>query len=256
MINGRKKFELNGITIKKNLLSKKSKIKIKNVIYDAFKPYIKLNKKFDIENFKFHKELINFRNLNPKKFGDIYDRINLNANLRSIFFEKKILNFFSETLGVSPNSLYLNGFMLRFDAPLDKKNTLNWHQDSSYYPMSSRKGEKSGICWIPITKVSKKNGTMIYIPKSHRKSIKTKPTKLLKNKTQQRIVNISKVENANKRNMNLNSGDAGLFHLNLKHRSGYNTSKKIRIVIGCAFHYMGKKFITGQERFKLNYNTI
>ena len=41
MTNGRKKFELNGIIIKKNLLSKKNKIKIKNVIYDAFKPYIK-----------------------------------------------------------------------------------------------------------------------------------------------------------------------------------------------------------------------
>ena len=44
-----------------------------------------------------------------------------------------------------------------------------------------------------------------------------------------------------------------LFDLKLKHKSGFNSSKKIGLVIECGFHLMEKKFIIGQERYKLNH---
>ena len=32
--------------------------------------------------------------------------------------------------------IFLNGFMFRLDAPNDKRNSLDWHQDSAYYEMT------------------------------------------------------------------------------------------------------------------------
>jgi ectoine hydroxylase-related dioxygenase (phytanoyl-CoA dioxygenase family) len=244
------KFQTFGY-IKKKILNKKHKDEIINIIYELFEPYIKFKKK-NIESLDFHQKIINFKRLHPKKFSEIYDKFKLNAKLRSIFYDKKILNLFAKILGGSSNNLYLNGFMFRMDIPFDKKHTLKWHQDAYYYPMSSKRNNLAGICWIPITKVNKKNGTLIYIPKSHKQIIKTKPTKLKKLKTQQRKIPISSKENLNKKSVNLNSGDAFLFDLKLKHKSGFNTSKKVRLVIGCGFHLMEKKFIVGQERYKLN----
>lgn len=248
----KKNFQTFGF-IKKKILNKKHKNEIINIIYESFEPYLKFKKKKNIQSLDFHQKILEFKRLYPKKFSEIYDKLKLNAKLRSIFYDKKILNLFAKTLGGSPNNLYLNGFVFRMDAPFDKKNTLKWHQDANYYPMSSKRNNLAGICWIPITKVNKENGTVIYIPKSHKQIIKIKPTKLKNLKTQQRNIPISSEENLNKKNMKLNSGDAFLFDLKLKHKSGFNSSKKIRLVIGCGFHLMEKKFIIGQERYKLNH---
>ena len=63
--------------------------------------------------------------------------------------------------------------MMRFDVPNDKRNKLNWHQDSSYYMMAHPKFN-AGVCWCAVTKNSEKNGTLKFIPKSHSKYIKVK----------------------------------------------------------------------------------
>ena len=43
-----------------------------------------------------------------------------------------------------------------------------------------------------------------------------------------------------------------LLNINLKHRSGDNTSKKFRITIGCRFIDMAKSFNVGKEIYQFN----
>ena len=78
-----------------------------------------------------------------------------------------------QSLGISENKIFLNGFMLRFDAPNDKRNSLDWHQDSPYYKMNYPQ-YNSGVCWLSITKNSYKNGTLNFIlnPINHLSNLK------------------------------------------------------------------------------------
>ena len=250
-------FNQNGIQVVNNLLSHKDKNIIREVIVSNFENYIDFDTSCkNFENLKFHKKIIEFRKKNQKKFGEIYDNINLNARFRSIFYQNKFLKTFSKLLNTSKNKIYINGFMMRFDTPFDNKNTLGWHQDTWYYKMS-KPNNKSAVCWTAITKNTSKNGTLIYVPNSHSKFLKS--TDLKKKDryiTQTRKIEITKKELSNKKNLNLGSGSASFFHLNLKHKSGINYSKKIRLTVGCTFHDMGENFNSGKEFYRISKNSI
>lgn len=248
-----KKFNKDGYVNLKKILTIKEKKIIKEIIYDNFKKYIKIPtfSIFNIENKSFHKELIKLRKQRPHKFGEIYDKINLNSKFRSIFLSEKFINYFAKCLNVESNQIYINGFMMRFDEPRDTRNKLNWHQDSPYYMMSYPK-YNAGVCWCAITKNSKENGTLKFIPKSHSKFIKTIGNKKDKYTSEQYTIDISKKDIIKLKDLNQNFGDMSLLHMNLKHRSGDNNSEKVRITIGCRFIDMTNSFNVGKEIYKFN----
>ena len=68
---------------------------------------------------------------------------------------------------LAENSIFINGFMFRLDAPHDGRNALGWHQDSSYYQMSYPKFN-SGFCWIPLTNNTIKNANFLWCCKVFR----------------------------------------------------------------------------------------
>lgn len=140
------------------------------------------------------------------------------------------MDYFSKILNVKNNQVFLNGFMLRFDAPNDRRNKLNWHQDSPYYMMSFPKFN-AGVCWCAITRNNKTNGTLQFIPKSHKKFIKVKSVKKDNFTSEQFLVKISKEEFKRVKNLDQNLGDMSMLHINLKHKSGDNFSDKLRITI-------------------------
>ena len=232
-------FNKNGCINIKNILMEKEKRIILNIIYESFYKALGLkNKKiFSIEDKNFHKKLTFLRNNNPKVFGNIYDKLLINAQLRSIFYTKKMLKTFSKILNTKIENIYLNGFMLRLDSPTDNRNSLDWHQDTPYYPETYPK-MNAGVCWMAITRNSFRNGTLVYIPKSHHKLVKSKSFKKGKHHSEQKKISISKNEMLRKKNLNLSFGDASFIHMNIKHRSGKNNSNKFRITLGCRFHDM------------------
>ena len=248
-----KKFFDDGYLTLKNFLSSNEKSIIKEVIYENFKKNITLlsKSKFDLEDENFHKKIILFRKKNPKKFGETYDNINLNSRFRSIFHTKKYLNLFAKTLNTSINQIHLTGFMMRFDTPYDKRNNLGWHQDASPYMQSAPKF-RGGVCWCPVTNNSEKNGTVIYVPKSHSKYIKAKATRKKISYSKQYMINLSKKEFDAKKNLTQNFGDLALLHINIKHRSGENSSNKVRITTGVRFADMSKSFNSGKEHYIFN----
>lgn len=245
-----KNFNKNGFFIKKAFLSKNEIKKIKDLFYDVASKYIKLGKFKNFDDPKLNKTLIQFRKKNPKLFGEMYDSFNLNSQLRSIFFSKKFINFFSKILNVSKNFIFINGFMLRLDAPNDKRNSLKWHQDSPYYQMSYPK-YNSGVCWISLTNNDKKNGSLVFIPKSHVTGFhKVKSQKKSHHHSEQYKLDIKDKKNLT--HLSSKTGDAAIFHMNIKHKSGNNTSNKIRMVLGCRFHDMNEKFNNGKEIYYFN----
>ena len=249
----KKKFLEDGYLTLKKFLSSNEKSLIKEVIYENFKKNITLlaKKKFDLEDENFHKKIILFRKKNPKKFGETYDNINLNSRFRSIFHSEKFLNLFAKILDTSSNQIYLTGFMMRFDSPYDKRNLLDWHQDSSPY-MQSYPKFNSGVCWCAVTNNSEKNGTLVFVPKSHSKYIKANFTRKKISYSKQYGIKLSRKEFNAKKNLTQNFGDLSLLHINIKHRSGENSSNKIRITTGCRFVDMSKSFNSGKEHYIFN----
>ncbi len=250
-----KNFLRNGHVTLKNFLSNSDKKLIKSIIHDNFKDEIILPSlnRFNLECENFHKKLFLLRKRKPQKFGEIYDKINLNSKLRSIFYSEKFMDYFSKILNVKNNQVFLNGFMLRFDAPNDRRNKLNWHQDSPYYMMSFPKFN-AGVCWCAITRNNKTNGTLQFIPKSHKKFIKVKSVKKDNFTSEQFLVKISKEEFKRVKNLDQNLGDMSMLHINLKHKSGDNFSDKLRITMACRFTDMSKSFNVGKEIYKFNNN--
>lgn len=246
-----KEFHDKGHVKIKNFLSFKEKKIIKDIIHESFKKSLNFKKKFDLEDEDFHKQLISLRKKKPKKFGEIYDNINLNSKFRSIFYTEKFLKTFAKILKVSPNQIFITGFMMRLDAPKDKRNKLDWHQDSSYYMMAYPKFN-AGVCWCAVTQNDQKNGTLVFVPKTHKKFLKTKSSNKKRGITQQNKIHVNKKDLSNSLNLNQNFGDASFLHMNLKHRSGDNFSKKVRISMACRFIDMSKSFNTGVEFYRFN----
>ena len=248
-----KRFNKNGFLTIRNVLLKREKKIISNILYESFKDILKLKSKknFSIENKSFHYKLLKLRKSNPKNFGEIYDNFKLNAQLRSIFYSKKFLKIFSRTLNTKIENIFLNGFMLRLDPPNDSRNSLNWHQDAPYYLMNYPT-MNSGVCWMALTKNSSKNGTLIFIPNSHSKIVKSNINKGKKFESTTHKIKISKQEKDNRKNLNQKFGDISLLHINLKHKSGTNTSKKFRLTLACRFHDMASTFNVGNEVYKYN----
>jgi ectoine hydroxylase-related dioxygenase (phytanoyl-CoA dioxygenase family) len=246
-------YRNNGYLILNNFLPKSNIISLKNLFKNSLKKYLNIKcKKISFEDKKIHEKLIKFRKKNPKKFGEMYDTLNLSTTLRSIFYQEFFIDHFSKILDTDRNNIFINGFMFRLDAPFDKKNSLDWHQDSSYYHMSYPKFN-SGVCWIPLTNNSEKNGSLIFIPSKDPKFIKK--TKSFKNNeytSEQYTSSLLTSETKLIKNLKASLGDAAFFNMNIKHRSGINSSQKIRITIGCRYHDMGKSFNVGKEIYFFN----
>ena len=242
------KFYNQGYLIKKKFLETNDKKKIISLLKQNFFkkiPYLINNK--NLESQIPQNQLIKLRK-KKKIFGEIYDKINLSSELRSIFYQKKFLDIFKSIL--KSDQIYLNGFMFRFDFPNDKRNRLSWHQDSPYYLQTYPKF-KAGVCWIPVTKNSELNGTLQFIPQSNKKFVKSSFFSNNNLATSEYKIDINKNELKKVKNLNQEFGDVSFLHMNLKHSSGFNISNKVRMTIACRFHCM-KNMNVGKEIFFFN----
>tara|TARA_A100001015_G_scaffold319876_1_gene444260 strand:- start:5231 stop:6013 length:783 start_codon:yes stop_codon:yes gene_type:complete len=236
-----------------NFLSNKEKVELYNLFVSSLNNFgikIEKSKKF-FEDEKLHKSLINFRSRNKKKFGEFYDYLNLNAKFKSFFFSKNFFSKYEKILKKEKENIFINGFMFRMDFPFDKRNVLDWHQDSPYYQMSYPKFN-SYVALISITNNNIENGAMLYIPKSHKKFFKIKSVKKSRQHSENFKIKISAKEMKRIKCLETNFGDLSFFHTNIKHRSGKNLTNKVRITIGCRIHDMTSDFKIGKEIYIFN----
>ena len=251
------KLNDSGFLVLKNILSATEKKIIAKAFYRVLSKYLKIDKNFSNLNFSnasLHKKLIDFRKKNPRKFSDLYLELGLNASLRSIFYSKKFLNMFSKILKTKKEFVLINGFMLRLDAPFDKRNVLPWHLDAPYHEQTHPL-HNAGVCWMPLTNNSFNNGTVRFIPGSNKSKVNFKNLKYTKkSKLAAGIIGVpvSEEEEKSIKDVNASFGDLGISHVCLKHRSGKNISKKFRLTLICRFHDTSKKFNIGKETYIFN----
>ena len=203
-----------------------------------------------------HEAMISLRINSPREFGLMYDEMNLKYSLHKIFYDDRLSDIVSSLMFIDRNDLVLTGQMLRLDSPVDDRNALKWHQDSSYYIQN--RGEDTGlVIWCPIVNVNKRNGTLQMIPGSHKVGeIKVPSQTFGPNSSEQFEINERDLENIGLTqavDFNAAPGDVGLFHMNLVHKSGTNKSGKFRIIAGCRAHNSrSRNFQVGKMNYFLS----
>ena len=79
-----------------------------------------------------HDHLIALRKERPEIFGEIYDQLSFCKSVRQLFQNELLVDKTSLLLKCPRNSIYSTGINLRMDVPFDKRNTIDWHQDSAH----------------------------------------------------------------------------------------------------------------------------
>ena len=217
MKNIKKKIEEKGYIVIKNLFSKKEIKSIfnsyeKNINYCL--KLIKIQKKQkDIDSkyllLKKKNNLLRARSYDLSKFQPSILKLAVNEKLNKI-----LKSYFNE-------EFFVDLPQIRID---DNENSFLLPPHQELYGQISK---DIITLWAPLSKVSKKMGTMGLIEGSHRDGVKKHVFYNIKKK---KYHGISKeiIKNSKFKYLNLSPGDAVLFHPLLIHTSLKNLSRKIR----------------------------
>ena len=235
-------YTKNGFAIVKNIVPAQ---RINSLLENIFNLFCRYSTDYqELKNMEkpwntelFHKKLIEFRQKDPESFGAIYDSLKTSLTLTQLITDNKVVDFVAKFLKIKPSDLSISEPMCRLDVPNDKRNTLDWHQERSFFPQN-RNGLNGLVCWIPLTDITEEMGPMHISPRSHAEGqlkLSNKTKKNMSYTTQIPVPEefVSKYEDLAVR---ANAGDAVFFNMLLFHRSGQNISNKIRLATQGRFH--------------------
>jgi hypothetical protein len=235
-------YTKNGFVIVKNIVPAQ---RINSLLENIFNLFCKYSTDYqELKNMEkpwntelFHKKLIEFRQKDPESFGAIYDSLKTSLTLTQLITDNKVVDFVAKFLKIKPSDLSISEPMCRLDVPNDKRNTLDWHQERSFFPQN-RNGLNGLVCWIPLTDITEEMGPMHISPRSHAEGqlkLSNKTKKNMSYTTQIPVPEefVSKYEDLAVRT---NVGDAVFFNMLLFHRSGQNISNKVRLATQGRFH--------------------
>ena len=233
----REKFRENGYFIAKSIISEK---KINAVLETIFRIYFKYNPSSKLRDLQepwnsdlFHEEIIKFRKSDPKRFSLLYDSTQTSASIMELLTSELIAKYSANLLDTKNNELCITEGMIRMDAPADKRNTAGWHQEMSYIRNNGL------VVWIPLSDITPDLGRVQVCPKSHREG----ELKVVQNKNlPSGVSNVSDDEiepeyiaKYSIMDVDIKKGDVLFFNTKLFHRSGVNTSNRIRF--SCNTHH-------------------
>ena len=235
-------YTKNGFAIVKNIVPAQRINSLLENIFNLFCKYStdcqelkNMEKPWNTELF--HKKLIEFRQKDPESFGAIYDSLKTSLTLTQLITDNKVVDFVAKFLKIKPSDLSISEPMCRLDVPNDKRNTLDWHQERSFFPQN-RNGLNGLVCWIPLTDITEEMGPIHISPRSHAEGQLKLSNKTKKNTSYTTQIPVpeefvSKYEDLVVR---ANAGDAVFFNMLLFHRSGQNISNKVRLATQGRFH--------------------
>ena len=245
----KKFYSKEGYLVLKKTFDKKTISQIQSIILENLRFHLK-NKK--IKKNEIHKHLINFRKLDKKKFGIFFDSLQTIGLGYNLLLDKKILKIITKIINAKHSCITFTDLSLRLDPPHDERNSLGWHQDSSYFRQSS-KGKNGTVLWIPLQKTSFNMGPLEILKNSHKLGALNIKKKKITDKLNSAKRNIDEKYFKNYKNIvkrELNIGDGLITNLDLIHRSGRNQSNKFRIsLIGRYHNMLMKDFNSGLNRY-------
>lgn len=236
------KYFTEGFVIAKNIVSEKRR---NALLENIFKLYCKYSN--DIDEFSglkepwnddlFHLKLIELRKKDPDSFGAIYDSLKTSLTLTQLITDDAIVQRVATFLKITPSDVSLSEPMTRMDVPMDVRNKLDWHQERSFFPQN-RDGMKGLVCWVPLFDVTPELGQLSVCPHSHEGGLLD-----LKSEKKQDLTYTTQIpvpeEEVKKYEVikaPMKAGDALFFNMLLFHKSGENTSNKIRFSVQGRFH--------------------
>jgi ectoine hydroxylase-related dioxygenase (phytanoyl-CoA dioxygenase family) len=237
-----------GFCIIRNVLTKKNIKKIQETIIDRTNLDFDINfKKNDFNKNFFHKYLLKKRKESPEKFSNFYSALQTNINIFSITSANKIRNNVKKILQIKKDFLNCSDFLLRADAPFDKRNSLDWHQDSTYF---KRTADLKDCCviWIPLQKIDNKIGPLNMIASSHlRGNLPYQRVQKNSLSSPQNKINSKFYKNQKVKKFNMSLGDVLFMDSKVIHRSGKNLSNKFRFtILSRMVSSFNKTFIPGR----------
>ena len=226
----REKFRERGYFIAKSIISEK---KINAVLETIFRIYFKYNPSSKLRDLQepwnsdlFHEEIIKFRKSDPKRFSLLYDSTQTSVSIMELLTSELIAKYSANLLDTKNNELCITEGMIRMDAPGDKRNIAGWHQEISYLRNNGL------VIWIPLSDITPDLGPLQVCPKSHHEG----ELKVVQNKNLPGDVSTVSVDEVEPEyiakysimDVEIKKGDVLFFDTELFHRSGVNTSNRIR----------------------------
>ena len=226
----REKFRENGYFIAKSIISEK---KINAVLETIFRIYFKYNPSSKLRDLQepwnsdlFHEEIIKFRKSDPKRFSLLYDSTQTSASIMELLTSELIAKYSANLLDTKNNELCITEGMIRMDAPGDKRNIAGWHQEISYLRNNGL------VIWIPLSDITPDLGPLQVCPKSHHEG----ELKVVQNKNLPGDASTVSVDEVGPEyiakysimDVEIKKGDVLFFDTELFHRSGVNTSNRMR----------------------------
>ena len=226
----REKFRESGYFIAKSIISEK---KINAVLETIFRIYFKYNPSSKLRDLQepwssdlFHEEIIKFRKSDPKRFSLLYDSTQTSVSIMELLTSELIAKYGANLLDTKNNELCITEGMIRMDAPGDKRNIAGWHQEISYLRNNGL------VIWIPLSDITPDLGPLQVCPKSHHEG----ELKVVQNKNLPGDVSTVSVDEVGPEyiakysimDVEIKKGDVLFFDTELFHRSGVNTSNRMR----------------------------
>ena len=226
----REKFREDGYFIAKSIISEK---KINAVLETIFRIYFKYNPSSKLRDLQepwnsdlFHEEIIKFRKSDPKRFSLLYDSTQTSVSIMELLTSELIAKYSANLLDTKNNELCITEGMIRMDAPGDKRNIAGWHQEISYLRNNGL------VIWIPLSDITPDLGPLQVCPKSHHEG----ELKVVQNKNLPGDVSTVSVDEVAPEyiakysimDVEIKKGDVLFFDTELFHRSGVNTSNRMR----------------------------
>jgi len=233
-VNIKNKFVKDGYVVVPKVLNTKEINYIKKISSKIFGKFYKKKKNWD--SLSFNRYLAQIRKKTPENFSYFYNTLQSNINLKKIASNKKVINNIKNILKIDDSNVSHSICNMRIDSFIDQRNSYDWHQERSYYPMNE---DGNGIfVWIALSKISNNIGPLHALRGSHKEGFVIPSTSKKKNHSiQHKIPNqiIDKYK-SNVEVFNINAGDAIFMHMNTFHKSGKNKSNKFRLSIVARYH--------------------
>ncbi len=199
---------------------------------------------------RFQNSIMRARKISKKKFGKIYDTIQLSTALKSMMTSNKMLSIVEKYTEVKRENLVGFNSIVRFDPPFDERNTFDWHYD--LYPNCGVKTNPINGVSVTVafhdTKIH--HGCPIFLINSQKKNIPVRVNKNKKNYSELYSIEKKYINSFEQKSFESKIGDILIFPMKMIHKSGKNISNKVRISGLFRYYPINKKeFVALKERY-------
>ena len=194
--------------------------------------------------------MIKLEEIDHQYVADIYDTIYSTFAFLSLASKKGITECINQLFArESDGPLFLDQSRCRIDTPFDPyRKKCGWHQEVFYYVPKSSFVQT----WAPLIHHAKKEMGAIEVCIGSHKKIAKQSEKKHDDEKYPYIINESEVKKYKKQIMELKLGQLLIFSSKLIHRSGNNTSKKVRYSLVGINHNLDNELFSPPRFIEVN----